>query len=296
MNGIVAAWRRVLLGFLAGVASLLPFAGAASADPALWLVRDSDTTIYLFGTIHLLKAGTDWRSDKVTAALQSSDALWLELAEGGAALTQAALWKLGKDPAHPLSTKLTPEERARLRDAANSAGIPPVSLESLRPWLAAIMLSQGPMQQAGYDPAMGVDNQLREAAMAADKPVKGLETAEQQAQFFATLPPHVELALLMQSVAQQSEIPDQLDQLAGAWLAGDADKIGALLMAEPQDADGREFYQRLLVNRNAQWVDQITGLMQTGGTHFIAVGAAHLAGADSLQSMLSKRGFTVARY
>lgn len=297
LKPVLRTLRRALLSLFAAIAGLLPMAGNAAAEPALWVLRDGKATVYLFGTIHVLKAATDWQSPRITAALHASDALWLELPEGGRAeLTQAVLWKLGKDPAHPLSTKLAPEDRQRLRDAAARAGIPPVSLESLRPWLAAILLATAPIQRAGYDSSLGVDNQLLAAARAADKPIRGLETAEQQALVFATLPAEMELALLLEAIAQQSSSPDLLDQMAGAWLAGDVDKLAVVLDAAQQGAEGRAFHERLFTRRNADWADQIAGLMRSGGTHFIAVGAGHLAGADSLQVMLSQRGFTVARY
>lgn len=294
---LIAAARHATLAFVATLAALLPFAGSAAAEPAMWVVKDAGTTVYLFGTVHLLKPDMQWRSDKIAAALKSSDALWLELAEGGkGGLSQAALWKYGKDPAHPLSTKLTPDEQQKLRAAAQRVGIPPVSLESLRPWLAAITLGSAPLHHVGYDSALGVDNQLLADAKAAGKPVNGLETAEQQLQFFATMSPEMELAMLHQIIADQAEAPDQLDRISGAWLAGDVDKLGALLQAETVSKDDHIFYQRLLIDRNANWAQQITALMQKGGTHFIAVGAAHLAGHDSLQSLLQKRGLTVARY
>ncbi len=286
------AARRAVLGFMA----LLPFAGAAAAEPALWVVKDSDSTIYLFGTVHLLKPDMNWRSDKVNAALQSSDDLWLELAEGGkGAMTEAQLWKFGKDPAHPLSTKLEPEEWKRLREAAKRVGVPPVSLESMRPWLASIVLGTAPMEQAGYKTELGVDNQLRMTAKAADKPVKGLETVEQQFGFLAGLPPEMELAMLSQTIDMQMEGAAHLDKIAGAWLAGNVDELSMLLVAENQTIHDKAFYNRLLVDRNKQWATQITEMLKTPGTHFIAVGAAHLAGADSVQTMLLKRGLTVAR-
>ena len=134
--------RRIALGLLA----LMPFVGTAAAEPALWVARHGDATIYLFGTVHLLKADADWRAQKIKTAFDSSTTLWLELddaAKGG--LDEKLLWKYGKDPAHPLSTKLTLEERKKLRDAADKAGIPPVAFESLRPWLAALQLGKAPM-------------------------------------------------------------------------------------------------------------------------------------------------------
>jgi uncharacterized protein YbaP (TraB family) len=283
--------RRGLLGFLA----LLPFAGVAAAEPALWVMRDGNATIYLFGTIHLLKSGTEWRSEKIAAALRQSDALWLELAEGSG-VSEAALWKYGKDPAHPLSTKLDPAELQKLRAAAERAGIAPVTLESLRPWLAAVTLGATPLKRAGYESGLGVDNQLLAEAKAEGKQVQGLETPEQQLQFFADLPQEMELALLNQIVAAQDQAPDQLDRIAGAWLAGDVDGLGRLLQGEELSAEDGAFYRRLLTDRNANWAEQIAALTRQGGTHFVAVGAAHLAGRNSLQQMLEDRGFKVARF
>jgi uncharacterized protein YbaP (TraB family) len=294
----LGAARRAVLGLLA----LLPAASLAdirpaNAEPAMWVVKDADTTVYLLGTVHLLKPGTEWRSDKITTALKSSDALWLEIAEGTKAnLSQADLWKFGKDPAHPLSTKLTREEWHLLRQAAARVGIPLVEFESMRPWLAAMTLGSTPMRQAGYESAQGVDNQLLSDAKAVGKPVKGLETAQEQLSFLAGLPPQIELAMLNQYLATQPDSAVLIDKISAAWLAGDVDGIAAFLQPDKMTEADHIFYRHLLTNRNANWTNQVASLMQSGGTHFIAVGAAHLAGRDSLQSMLQKRGFTVARF
>jgi uncharacterized protein YbaP (TraB family) len=284
--------RRITLGFLA----LIPFAGTAAAEPALWIARQGEATIYLFGTVHLLKPDADWRGQKIKTAFESSSMLWLELddaAKGG--LDEKLLWKYGKDPAHPLSTKLTPDERQKLRDAAAKAGIPPVAFESLRPWLAALQLGKAPMMQAGYNPEMGVDRQLLADAKAGSKPVMGLETTEQQMRFFADLPPQVELALLTQTLDHGSEGAAQLDQLAGAWLAGDVDALNALLKQEDMAVSDKRLRKLLLGDRNAAWAERLSQLVKAGGTHFVAVGAAHLTGTDSLQNFLRQRGFTVER-
>jgi uncharacterized protein len=294
---LISAVRRALLGLFATLAALLPFAGTAAADPAMWVVKDADTTIYLLGTVHLLKPGTDWRSDKIAGALKSSDALWLEIAEGSKGnVSQAELWKYGKDPAHPLSTKLTREEWQRLREAAQRVGIPAVEFESMRPWLAAVTLGSMPMRQAGYETDQGVDNQLLSDAKSISKPVKGLETAQEQLSFMAGLTPKMELAMLNQVLSQQTDAAATIDKISTAWLAGDVDGLGALLEADAKTEADQFFYRRLLTDRNANWAKQIANLMQTGGTHFIAVGAAHLAGKDSLQSLLHKRAYDVALY
>ncbi len=284
--------RRSLLGLLA----LLPFAGTAAAEPALWVVKSGDATIYLFGTVHLLKPDADWRAPKIKQAFAQSGTLWLELEDAAnGALDEKLLWKYGKDPAHPLSTKLKPDERQKLRDAAAKAGIPPVAFESLRPWLAALQLGKAPMLKAGYNPEMGVDRQLLADAKAGQKPVLGLETTEQQMRFFADLPPKDELALLTQTLDHGEEGAAQLDQLAGAWLAGDVDALSALLKQEDMAVSDKRLRKLLLGDRNKAWAERLSTLTKDGGTHFVAVGAAHLTGTDSLQSFLQKRGFTVER-
>lgn len=284
--------RRAALGLLA----LLPFAGTATAEPALWIARQGEATIYLFGTVHLLKPDADWRAPKIAQAFASSGTLWLELgdaAKGG--FDEKLLWKYGKDPAHPLSTKLTPAERQKLRDAAKQAGIPPVAFESLRPWLAALQLGKAPMIAAGYNPEMGVDRQLLNDAKVGHKPVMGLETTEQQMRFFADLPPKVELALLTQTLDHGAEGAAQLDQLAGAWLAGDVDALNALLKQEDMAVSDKRLRKLLLGDRNKAWAARLGELAKDGGTHFVAVGAAHLTGTDSLQIFLQRQGFKVER-
>lgn len=296
--------RHGLLGFLA----LLPFAGTASAEPALWVAKSGDATFYLFGTVHLLKPDIEWRAPKIAAAFENSSSLWLELADGApgvsqgngqgksqTAIDQAFLWKYGKDPAHPLYTKLSQSERQKLRAAAAKVGIAPVTFDSLRPWLAALTLTKAPLQQAGYAGEAGVDNQLLMQAKAANKKVFGLETVEQQMRFFADLPPEMELALLTQTIDSIDTAPDQLDQLAGAWLAGNVDALDTLLKDDGMGVSDKRLRKVLLSDRNAAWAERLAALAKEGGTHFIAVGAAHLAGADSLQALLRQRGFKVAR-
>ncbi len=284
--------RRAFLGLLA----ILPIASPASAEPALWVAKSGNATFYLFGTIHLLKPDADWRAPKIADAFAQSGTLWLEMAEGTQGqIDQSFIWKYGKDPAHPLYTKLSVPERQKLRAAAQKVGIAPVTFDSLRPWLAALTLSKAPLQQAGYQGEAGVDNQLLNQAKAANKKVLGFETVEQQLRFFADLPPEMELALLTQTIDGIDAATDQLDQLAGAWLAGDVAALDTMLKGADSAVGDKRLRKVLLADRNAAWAERIATLAHDGGTHFVAVGAAHLTGTDSLLTLLQRRGFTVAR-
>src|SRR5262245_44666356 len=100
----------------------LRLAAPAAAEPAMWVIKDDDSTIYLLGTFHMVKPGTDWRSDKIRQAFESSDEVWLEATEGDdPTVIQSLAIQYGLDPQHPLSSKLSPEAKAKLAEVAKSA-------------------------------------------------------------------------------------------------------------------------------------------------------------------------------
>lgn len=271
-------------------------AAPAAAHPALWVVRDADTTIYLFGTVHLLPQDTDWHFPALDKALADSQVLYVEIVDDDQANMTALVLRYGMDMAHPLSNLLTPFERDRLEHAARLANIPGgiAALDVMRPWLAALTLTIAPLTQAGLDPAEGVDKQLRATMEKSGKPVHALETAEQQIRFLADMPQAMQLALLRSSLRDTDRASVDLKTLVNAWKDGDDAAIARLendLMRREEPA----LYQRLLVERNATWARRVATMLQQPGTTFIAVGAAHLAGPDSLQAQLKKQGDVVDR-
>jgi uncharacterized protein YbaP (TraB family) len=289
-------FKRLKRG-LAALAILTASAVAAfpaAADPALWVVRDEDSTIYLLGTVHVLRPDTVWRSPAIDRAMAEADALWIEVEADDPAAMQPLVRKYGLDPANPLSGKLTPEQKARLDAAAAGMGASGAALEPLRPWLAGLTLSIGPLVKAGYDPASGVESKLKAAARDAGKPIRTLETLEQQIGFFADLPPAVELAFLLSALDEMDSGPAMLDALVAAWSAGDMEALNELMVSE-MVADYPELYQALLVRRNKDWAGQIQTLLGGKGVSVIAVGAAHLVGDESVQAQLLARDIAVER-
>lgn len=286
--------RHCLIRLL--VALLLCGPLAALAHPALWVVRQGNATVYLFGTIHVLPAGTAWRFPALDAALASSDALYVETTDDDAANMAALVLRYGIDTSSSLSSTLTPFDRDRLEHAVRRAqvpgGMPAVNL--MRPWLAALTLTLTPILKAGYDPALGVDRQLREAMVKAGKPVRGLETAEDQVRLLATMPTAQQVAFLRATLRKGARSDLDLHQLLAAWLAGDTATIARLENAELRTGQPA-LYQRLLVTRNATWAARIAQLADGASTVFVAVGAAHLAGPDSVQAQLEKHGLRVER-
>jgi hypothetical protein len=288
---MLARFRTLVLALLLGL-----FAAPALAHPALWVVKDADTTIYLFGTVHLLPHDTDWHFPALDQALADSQAMYVEIVDDDQANMTALVLRYGMDMTHPLEGLLTPFDRDRLAHAARLANVPGgmAALNVMRPWLAALTLTIAPLTQAGLDPAAGVDRQLRAAMEKAGKPVRGLETAEQQIRFLADMPQSMQLAMLRSTLRDTDRATADFEAIVAAWKDGDDDALARLendLMRKQEP----ELYRRLLVERNQAWAKRIEGLLQQPGIVFIAVGAAHLAGPDSVQAQLARDGIEAGR-
>lgn len=290
---MLTAFKRALAAVaVLAATSLAPL--PAAADPALWVIRDEDSTIYLLGTVHVLRADTVWRTPAIDAALAEADDLWIEVEADDAEALRPLVARHGLDRDNPLSGKLTADQKARLDAAAAAIGSSGATLEPMRPWLAALQLSMGPLTKAGFDPASGVEAKLKAAAREAGKPIRTLETLEQQIGVFADLPPAVELAFLLSTLDEMDEGPAMLDALVTAWSAGDVEALDTLMVAELA-ADYPALHEALLVRRNSDWAGQIQALLAGEGVSVIAVGAAHLVGDDSVQAQLAARGVAVER-
>jgi len=276
--------------------ALLLACGGALAHPALWVAKQGRGTVYLFGTVHLLPDDADWRFPALQRALSRSQSLYVELTDDDSPHMTALVMRYGLDPAHPLSTLLSGKENRELAAAAKTAGVPGggAALNAMRPWLAALTLSVAPLLKAGLDPAHGADKQLEAQMRKARKPVLGLETAEQQIRFLADLPPAVQLSFLRETLHDTEQASSELSALIGAWKSGDTAAIAALENKDLRQRDPR-LYRTLLVRRNKAWAGRIAALLKHPGTAFVAVGAAHLAGPDSVQAQLRALGIATRR-
>ncbi|WP_213981222.1 TraB/GumN family protein [Sphingomonas sp. dw_22] len=288
--------RALLLGLLLllGACKATPEPKARDADPALWVVRDADTTIYLFGTVHMMRPGLTWFDEAVRKAFDASDALVLELVMPPEDQMQALVAELGTTKSGPiLPQQLPPALAAKLRAALPQAGMSPDALDHAEPWLAAMTLSVQPLRQLGYDDKDGAEQVLNAAARAAGKPIVGLETARQQFGYFDRLSAPAQRQLLETTLDDLPNAATEIETMVQDWSAGDADALARLLNADLDRAP--ELKQALLVTRNRNWANWIAARMRQPGTVFVAVGAGHLAGTDSVQAELAKRGLKVER-
>jgi len=291
----------------AGAGQTAPAAGSAAgpainteAVPAMWQVKGVHGTVYLFGSVHVMKKGVDWETAKVKAALKSSDVLYLEVADlgpDGIKAMQPMILQMGTDAGHPLSTKISKADVGLIDAAVKTLGGPGEStFEPFQPWLAYLTLSVLPAVQAGYEPDSGIDQKLLAEAKSEDKPVKGFETAEEQLHFLADFPQAQQVELLHQTLVDLPKSTSQMDEMVADWTKGDVEKIAALENDEMK-TKYPALYAKLLVKRNEHFADALAGLLKdpATGTVFVTIGAAHLAGPDSVLKMLAAKGFSAAR-
>jgi hypothetical protein len=286
-----------LLASLTAVAALAFTAAApAKAEPAIWVVKGPHSTVYLFGTIHLLRPDAAWLTPKIQKAFESSDRLTLEIVDVDDPAAMAPLvQKYGVDTEHPLSSILSPADDARFEALEAGFGMPPKALDKFRPWLAGLTLTVQPLVKAGYDPTAGVDRDLKARAVALKKPVDAMETSEQQLLYFANMPQPEAISFLRESMDESDDTVAKIDKLEKAWAAGDVKEVAAELDDDVRKEDPK-LYQLLLVDRNKGFADKIEQRLQGTGTDFVAIGAAHLAGPDSVQHMLEAKGYKVERF
>ena len=287
---------KTLKTWIAGGVTAAILSVPAFADPSIWHLSDDDSDIYIFGTIHILRPETEWRTDAVMEAFDSADTVYFEAPVNDPA-EQAQIvpliQQLGLNPPErPLSSQISEEANARLAEIAPLLGSSPAQMEPFRPWFAAIQITVGHAVIEGYDPNSGVEAQLWPEAVSSGKTLQYFETIEEQLSFFATLDRSIEVELLEQTLAQLDEGAGTLDALVTAWGSGDQAQIDALMNGQFRD-EAPEVYEVLIAQRNEAWAEAIDAMMDGSGTVFIAVGAGHLPGDGGLIEMLRDRGRTV---
>jgi uncharacterized protein len=290
-------FRRGLaaLGLVAVAASGTP-AVARSNAPALWEVRDKDTTIYLFGTIHLLPRDQTWRTPKFEKAVQGSQALVLETLIDSSNPQQIAgiMAALGfSSGLPPIAERVAADKRPQLEAAIAKTQVPRAMFDRMETWAASFTLLGAQFQMLGVEGEQGVEAVLRKSFAASGKPVDQLETNQEQLSFFDRLPESAQRQLLEGAIERPEAMRAQFSGMLQAWLSGDVKLIG---QSFNRDLSGSpELKAALLTRRNYNWSQWIERRMAQPGTVMIAVGAGHLAGDGSVQQYLEGRGYKVKR-
>ena len=293
--------RRLVAGLSAALVAASPAAAATarvpqSARPALWAVSDADTTVYLFGTIHLLPEHYQWRSPKLERAVQGSQGLVVETIVDTKDPTKmmGALTSLAFSPGlPPLAARVPPDKRGDLANAIKASGFAPQALDRMETWAAAFLLLGNQFRNIGLKGGEGVEMGLRTSFAGAGKPIGELESNVEQLGFFDRLPESAQRALLLGSISTQQDMSKDFGGMLAAWSRGD---VKAIARTFDHDLDtSPELKQALITQRNHNWSRWIEQRLATPGSVMVAVCAGHLAGKGSVISMLEKDGFKVRR-
>jgi len=289
--------RLATFGAIAATAcASAPSAEAKPASPALWKVADADTTIYLFGTIHLLPPGTKWRSPAFDKAAAGSDTLVVEtdIDETNPSATVGELFKLAISPGlPPLAERVKPEKRAALATAIAKSGIPAPAFDKMETWAAAFLLLAGQFKDLGLESGSGVESILKKQFVAGGKPIGQLETNAEQLGFFDKLSEGAQRDFLDGVLDESADVKEQFGGMLDAWSKGDVAGIAKSFNADMGEAP--ELLDALIARRNANWANWVKSRLDQPGTVMMAVGAGHLAGDKSVVNLLQKQGLKVTR-
>jgi uncharacterized protein YbaP (TraB family) len=264
--------------------------------PALWLLEDEDTKIYLFGTFHILPPGFKWRSAAVNGAIAAADELVVETAvEPGGEEDSRALAMMLLDEPSPILKRVPAARRKQLERAIRAGDLPIEFYDSMRSWAAGMMLGMAQMlgnygaEDAGDAP--GVEDVLERLFREADKPVLGVEDGDAVLEAMNRLPEAVQIELLLSGLDELPAAGKGPSEDDHRWAKGDYE---ALALDDPKLFPPLLF-DLLVRKRNAAWTQWLTERLEQPGTVLFAVGAGHLAGRESVQAMLAERGLAVTR-
>jgi uncharacterized protein YbaP (TraB family) len=296
--------KKLFQRLFAPVAALLAFGSAPAAaetappaaHPALWAVSDADTTIYLFGTIHLLPDHYQWRTAKFDQAVGSSQQLVVETIvdeKNPQKLFQAMASMAFSPGLPPLADRVAPDKRAALAEAIRKSGFPPQALDKMETWAAAFILLGNQFRDMGLKGNEGVEIVLRNTFASEGKPIGELETNVEQLGFFDRLPEEAQRQLLEGAIDQSNETKVEFNQMLASWARGDVKGIARSFNHDL--AGSPALQQALLKTRNANWSRWIERRMAQPGALMVAVGAGHLAGKDSVIDLLKRDGYRVKR-
>jgi uncharacterized protein YbaP (TraB family) len=260
----------------------------------LWKVSEGDKSIFLLGSIHYLRKENYPLNQAILDAFDASDRLVLEIdlqnTPAGAAqrLTlEKAVYRDGSN----LAQNVSQETYQLASKRAAELGIDMQVVQPMKPWFVAITMLAVKLQRMGLDPKLGVDHHLAERAKRDGKPTSGLETLEFQLGIFDQLSKREQELMLRETAGELERIDKNVKDIVESWLKGDGERLAALLLAGMRQYP--ELQQKLVIERNRRWLDQIAKLVEQGNNAMVVVGAAHLVGQEGIVDMLKARGFSV---
>ncbi|HEX3920635.1 MAG TPA: TraB/GumN family protein [Caulobacteraceae bacterium] len=276
------------------LALALGAAPMAAAKPPIWIVRSKTATLVLFGSIHLLPAGLDWRPAALDDALARADEVWFELPIDAATDNRAANAAIARGAlprGRSLFAMLGPDEAARLTREGGALNCPPQALDRMQPWMADLTLSVASDARAGASAFDGVEDQIQAVTPAATRR-RAFEGPEQQIDFLAGAPVKDQIASLDWTMDEIDNDPGSYQRVVDEWMAADTAGLERDALA-PLQKVSPTLFDRLLGNRNRAWAKVLTKRMRHGGQIVVVVGVGHMLGPGGLPALLRADGLDV---
>lgn len=296
----------VLLSIYGTACRHSPSASLNSEPPATWVeparvflweaTSESGGGAYLLGSIHLAKPELYPLDPAIEEAYASADSLVVEVdlneteeAEMAAIMMQAGVYGDGRK----MLEELTPETAELFTAYLEERSLPTAMFNSMRPWMAAMMITVVEMQRLGYQPEFGIDKHFLNQAKEGGKPVRQLETARFQIDLLSSFPEKLQDTFLRQTLIDQDRVGDMIDEMISSWRDGQVETLEEILVAQSEDPEMQAVNEAMIDDRNHAMAEKIAAMIEAGETPFVVVGALHLVGDEGVVRLLEDAGYQV---
>ncbi|MCP1726047.1 uncharacterized protein YbaP (TraB family) [Natronospira proteinivora] len=288
----------LLLAFTFVAPVLADDADLSEKAPSFWKVEGENNTVWLFGTVHVLTEDHYPLADEVEEAFEQAQYLVVEIdtVNVDQQVQQQMMINTGMLPDGVSLEDVLGEERyARASELASANGYDLDQMSMLRPWLIALVLTVSEFERMGYTAEHGVESYFLNRAGDEHKSIVELESMQYQLSLFDDLDEEIQVDFLMQTLEEIDDMEAQIEALINAWESGSLEELEAALMDDFSDYP--EVYQRIVTDRNHNWMDDLTRILnESDKDHFVAVGALHMVGDEGVVNLLREAGYEVSRY
>jgi uncharacterized protein len=272
--------------------------GDASVDQrqkhSLWRIRSKTNTVYLLGSVHMLKKDDYPLGSSIERAYDNSSRLFFEVnldLVDQQKLQQLVISIATYTGTRTLKDDLSKQTYAAVQKRVSDMGLNIEQFNMIKPWFLGLTLSIGTLQKLGYDYHKGVDNYFYEKAKQDGKSIAGFETMEYQMGLFSVLPADMQDTMMLQTLKELDVIESRISEIVEAWKTGDADGLGSILLKSYQEYPA--VHKAIVLDRNRNWLPRIQSLIGQKQNCMVIVGVAHLVGADGIIALLKQKGYQV---
>jgi hypothetical protein len=293
----VTRWIAAVL--VAAVLSAVPARAGAAERSVVWSVRGEYNTVYLFGSIHVLRPGDVGLPRAAETAYEDAEQLVMEIDMDDPAVADpiamaAQMQGYAQLPAGQSLTSVLGNDYPAVANYLRESGLDPALLDGFAPWFVSLMALQFEVARRGFDPAHGIEQQVAERAAADHKPILGLETPADQFEVLAGLSLADQKRFLLKTLDETDQTDARLESMLNAWRNGDTAALSRSLSREFEAFP--ELYRPLTEDRNRAWATQIADLLDDRDDYLVVVGALHLVGRNSVVDLLRERGYRVTQH